>query len=331
MKKLILLFVIALNSISIAQTFELDQVEQIWRPRIRADFRYVAPTKYQDTSSKFSSTEQSIVFTFPIKTKLGADLKLDLSSLKLKDILKNSVSIKASQVMGSLKFGSKQVNTGLDSIKTRNLYYGYAGVFGLKLTKKYRIMFYSLNAGFNEEDKTINTMALRANGVIGQFHIRGLRKNYYYGVAASYGDGKFFPMPFFGGMQPAGSKGTINFTIPAQIYYQYKPNQKHAISTGLTLDGFRYGMQFKNERINFNYANVNMFANYRYKLSKTFGFRVQAGYNLVQRVVLTDIDIKKTRYPLQPGFYVEAGIFTVFGKNLFEQVTASINDSFLNF
>ena len=331
MKKLILLFIIALNSVSIAQTFELDQVEQIWRPRIRADFRYVAPTKYQDTSSKFSSTEQSFVFTFPIKTKLSADLKLDLSSLKLKDILKNSVQIKASQVMGSVKFGSKQVNTGLDSIKTRNLYYGYAGVFGLKLTKKFRILFYSLNAGFNEQDKTINTMALRSNGVLGQFHIRGLRKNYYYGVAASYGDGKFFALPFFGGMQPAGSKGTINFTIPAQIYYQYKPNQKHAISTGLTLDGFRYGMQFKNERINFNYANLNVFANYRYKLSKTFGFRVQGGYNLVQRVVLSDIDIKKTRYPLQPGFYVEAGIFTVFGKNLFEQVTAAVNDGVLNF
>lgn len=326
-----LLFFIIIGNSCWAQTFELDQVEQIWRPRIKADFRYVAPTKYKDTSNKFSSTEQSLVFTFPIKTKLGAEIKLDLSSLKLKDILKNSISLKVSQVMGSVKFGSKQLQAGIDSIYSRNLYYAYAGVFGLKLTKRFRILFYSINTGINEQDKTLNNPAIRANGVIGKFHIRGLRKNYYYGIGASYSDGLFIPMPFFGGMQPIGNKSTINYTLPAQMYYQYKPNLNNAISVGITMDGYRYGMQYKNERINFNYVNANLFTNYRVKLNKTFGFRFQAGYNFVQKVNLTETSVIKKQYPLNPGFYAEAGFFTLFGKNLFEYVLSSVlNDKIFN-
>lgn len=313
-----------------AQTFELDQIEQIWRPRIKADFRYVGNAKYSDTTGSFSSTDQNCVITFPIKTKFSADLKLNLTSLNAKDILKNSLRVNASQVMGSVKFGAKQLHAGIDSISNRNLYYASAGVFGLKLTKKYRVLFYSVNAGINEQDKTINTMALRANAVFGQFHVKGLRKNYYYGVAASYGDGQFFPVPFFGGMQPIGDHMTFNYTLPAQMYVQYKINQKNSLSGGVTLDGYRYGMQFKNERINFNYGSVSLFATYKLKINKSFGFRFNGGYNIVQYVKLSDIEIYKTNYKMNPGFYAEAGFYTLFGQNLFEKVTNSINDNVFN-
>ena len=331
MRKVVLALLVSVSVVSInAQSFEMDQVEQIWRPRIKADFRYVGNAKYSDTTGRFSSTDQNCVITFPIKTKFSADLKLNLSSSIVKDFFKNSVRINASQLMGSVKFGAKQVHTGLDSISNRNLYYASAGVFGLKLTKKYRILFYSLNGGFNEQDKTLNTMALRANAVIGQFHIRGLRKNYYYGVAATYGDGKFFPVPFFGGMQPIGERMTFNYTLPAQIYFQYRIDRKNSLSAGVTLDGYRYGMQYKNERVNFSYGTLSAFTTYKLKINKSFGFRLNGGYNIVQRVKLSDIDIHKTSYKMNPGFYVEAGFYTLFGQNLFEQITGSINNNVFN-
>jgi len=308
----------------------MDQVEQIWRPRIKADFRYVGNAKNSDTTGNFSSTDQNCVITFPIKTKFSADLKLNLTSMNAKDILKNSIRVNASQVMGSVKFGAKQVHAGIDSISNRNLYYASAGLFGLKLTKKYRIVFYSVNGGFNEQDKTLSTMALRSNAVIGQFHIRGLRKNYYYGIAATYGDGKFFPVPFFGGMQPIGERMTFNYTLPAQMYVQYKIDQKNSLSAGVTLDGYRYGIVYQDKRVNFSYGTLSVFANYRLKINKSFGFRLNGGYNFVQKLSVELDDKTRLTGTMNPGYYVEAGFYTLFGQNLFEKVTGSINDNVFN-
>jgi hypothetical protein len=305
----------------------MDQVQQVWRPRIKADFRYVSAARYKDTSNHFSYTDQNCVVTFPIKTKFSAGL--DLSSLKLKDLLSKGISVRASQVMGNVKFGAKQLHAGLDSISSRNLYNASAGIFGLKLTKKYRILFYSVNAGFNEEDKSIHTMALRASGIMGQFHIRGLRKNYYYGVVLSYTDGVFAPVPFFGGMQPVNSRLNFSYTLPAQVCLQYKINTNNWINGGVTLDGFRSGMMYKGERINFNYASLALFTTYRVKVNKTFGLKVNGGYTLIQRAKLNNTDAHKTRYRMKRGFFIEAGFYTLFGKNLFEQVANVVNDSVL--
>lgn len=310
-----------------SQSFELEQIEQVWRPRVRTDFRYFHNSNYRDTSSFLSYTDQSCGITFPIKTKLSADLKLDLSSLKLKDILKNSVRVKASQLMGSIKVGAKQLHLGLDSSGTKNLYSASAGIFGLKLTRKYRILFYSLNAGINEQDKTLPTLGIRVNGIIGQFHLRGLRKNYFYGMVLSYSDGVIAPIPFFGGMEPINDRLTFNYLLPAQLSLQYKFNNKNYLSSGISLDGFRSAMLHYDKRINMNYGSLAAFCTYKIKVSKTLGFKVNGGYNLVQRVKLNNTDFPKTSYNLKPGFFVEAGIFTFFGKNFFEQIAGSINEN----
>jgi hypothetical protein len=312
-----------------SQSFELEQVQQVWRPRIKADFRYVGNASYKDTTGHFSYTDQNCVITFPIKTKVSADLKLDLSSLRLKDILSKSVSVNASQLMGSVKFGAKQLHAGIDSASNRNLYNASAGIFGLKLTKKFRILFYSANVGFNEQDKTLDRMALRATGVIGKFHLRGLRKNYYYGLAASYTDGVFAPVPFFGGMAPVSDKLTFNYTLPAQLGFSYKINNSNWINYGLTLDGFRYGLMYNKERINFNYASLALYTTYRVKVNKTLGFRINGGYNLAQRVKLNNTSVSMTNYKMNRGFFIEAGFYTLFGKNLFEQVANAINENAL--
>jgi hypothetical protein len=330
MKKGILSFLFVCSALHLSsQSFELEQVQQVWRPRIKADFRYVGNANYKDTSGHFSYTDQNCVITFPIKTKLSADLKLDLSSIRLKDILSKSVTVHASQLMGNVKFGAKQLHAGLDSISNRNLYNASAGLFGLKLTKKFRILFYSVNAGFNEQDKTLDRMALRASGVIGQFHLRGLRKNYYYGLAASYTDGVFAPIPFFGGMAPVSERLTFSYTLPAQLCMQYRIDKNNTISYGITLDGFRYGMLYNKERINMNYASLALFTTYRVKVNKTLGFRLNGGYNIVQRVKLNNTSAPMTNYRMNRGFFIEAGFYTLFGKNLFEQAANAINDNVL--
>lgn len=320
--RFLLFFIPVLGS---AQSFELEQIEQIWRPRIKLETKYTSDAAFSDTSGYYNALDASGIYTFPIKTKIAANLQLDLSSLKLKDITKNSVRIQASQVMGSIRFGSKQLSLGFDSISQRRQYYASASVFGLKLTQKYRILFYSVNAGISEEDKTLSRLTPRLTGILGQFHLRGLRKNYYYGLMATYSDGVFLPVPFFGAMVPVNRRLNLNFTLPAQAYLQYVPRNKTALSLGVTVDGYRSGMLYRSNRLNLNYGTVNAFVAWKQKINRLFAFRVEGGYCVKQYLSFTDGNQKKAAYPINPGFYGQISIVTLLGKSLFEQVAEGLN------
>ncbi len=320
------LFIISISGFS--QTFDIEQIEQIWRPRLKFDTKYLAPAPFSDTTGKYSSYENTVGFTFPIVSKLGADLKLDLSSLKLKDILKNSVRIKASQLLGTAKFGYKQAHLGFDSISNKNLLYAQAGIMGLYLTRKYRILFYSANCFISEDQKKINSTVPRVNGTIGQYHLRGLRKNYYYGIYLSYSDGLFIPVPFFGGKTPINDKWSFNYLLPAQMYLLYSPTSNASISGGITLDGYRSGVQLNTKRVNMNYGNVAAFINYRQKLNKLFYLRFEGGYCIRQYIKVNDATNNHSAFPIGQGFYGQITITTLFGKSLFEKVVDGIKDNF---
>jgi hypothetical protein len=305
-----------------SQSFEMDQIQQIWRPKIKADFSFFPSLSSTKNETNYSATSQAFLFTIPVKTKLGAEVNLNLSSFNLKDILKNSISIKASQLLASCKVSSRQVNWANERF---NFYNVYGGIFGLKLSKKFNVTFYSVNAGYSEQDKTLNQIKLRMSGVIGNFKLLGLRKNYYYGVSAIWSDGIFLPLPFFGGTLPVNEKITFSFTLPAQAYLLYSINNKHAVSSGLSLDGYRTGYKITQERYNLNYYNLNVFVNYRVKLNQSFGLRVQGGYVVLHQ--LSQIE-NNTNYSqsLRPGFYAEAGIYTYFGRSLWDQVNGTLSD-----
>jgi len=307
------------------QNFELDQIEQIWRPRLKLDAKYLGPSAFSDTTGNYSSSESNFVLTFPIKSKVDAELKLDLSSLKLKDIFKNSVRIKAYEVLGNVRFGVRQANLGFDSIsQNRNVYYGQAGILGLKLTRKYRILFYSLNAYVSEDQKSLNSAAVRFNGILGQFHLRGLRKNFFYGIYAGYSDGLFIPVPFIGGKVPFGKKWSFNYLIPAQINVMYSPTKNISLSSGVTVDGYRGGVNLYSQRVNLNYGNLSGYLSYRHKLSRIFNLRLEGGYVIKQYITISDIDAYRSSFPIGQGFYGQISITTLFGKSLFEKAIDGI-------
>ena len=314
------------NISSIAQSFELDQLQQMLRPKLKADFSFLPQVSDHKNNVSYSSNAQSFLFTVPLKTKLGADISLDLSSLNLKDIIKNSVSVKASQLLASGKIGARQIHI---SNETKNIYHVYGGVFGLKLTKKFKVTFYSVNAGYSEQDKTLNQIRFRMNGVIGNFKLLGLRKNYYYGVSAIWSDGVFIPIPFFGGNLPINERLLVSFTIPAQAYLQYNLPKRQALSAGFTFDGYRTGLKIINERTNFNYLNLNLFLNYRIRMNNTFGLRLQGGYVAFHQINY-QFGSANFSNSLKPGFYVEAGISTFFGRSLWDQVNGTLSDVLSN-
>ncbi len=310
-----------------AQTFDIEQSAQLIRPRLKLDSKYTQELG-NDVSPPYKCLENSVGFTFPIGQKFKTEIDLNLSDFKLKDIFKKNIRIKADQLLGTFKITQRHTELGLDSagFSNKDLYYANAGIIGLHLTKKYRIVFYSLNMSLHEEDKTLDQFTPRFSGVIGQYHIKGTRKCFYYGMSMIYSDGLLVPSPFIGGTEPISDRWSFNYTLPVQLNLQYHKDKSYTIF-GVKSDGYRSGVYFNNSRINLNYGNIASFANFRYRISRTFQVQAECGYNFYQYMSFDDgiqsskVWPDRTPVPMKSGFYANATFNIYFGKSLLEKVT----------
>lgn len=308
-----------------AQTFDLEQVEQIFRPRVKWDNRYIFSSSFSDTTGQFSDYYSNAVVTFPIRSRLSAGFELDLSKPNLKDILMNSVKIKASQTLGSIRLGYRQSSLGFDSVPAKNFYSITGGFMGVKLDKKFRVVFYNLSLNFSEQDKTFNRAVPRASGVLGRLHIKSLRKNYYYGIAMVYSDGLPLPVPFFGGSQPMGKNFILNYTIPAALNVQYKKGNS-SVYLGAMADGFRTGLSYHGQRLNLNHTAGQAYVMWRQKFGKTLVLRLEGGYYFYSLLTLPEDKAAHNRFQVNPGPYVNVGFNVLFGQNFFDKVMEKMKD-----
>lgn len=310
-----------------AQTFDIEQTSQLIRPRIKLDSRYTFDPTTKDTGGSYASFENSASFTFPIKRKFTTEINLDLKDFKLKDLFKKNIRIKASEILGTFKVTQRNVSFGLgDSMAKRGLYYANAGIIGLHLTKKYRILFYSANMNVHEDIKTFNQFTPRFSAIVGQYHIRGLRKGYYYGMSLIYSDGLLIPSPFFGGMEPISERWTFNYTLPVQVNIQYYHHATYVVF-GVKTDGYRSGIKLGNGRGNMNYGNGCTYLNVRRKLTRTIQVYGEVGYNFYQFMSFDDgiknskVWPERVKVPMNTSFYGHLSVQIYFGKSLLEKVT----------
>jgi hypothetical protein len=317
------LFLLIISNTLISQTFDIEQTAQLMRPRLKFESKYTFDARFADTSGVYNSLENSVGVTFPIKRTFKTEISLNLSSLNLKDIFKNSVRIRSNEILGTFKVTQRQNTLGFDSIQKKNLYYANAGIIGLHLTKKYRIFFYTANVSIHEQDKTLSELIPRVSGVIGQYHIRGLRKGFYYGASLIYSDGFFIPSPFIGGTEPINSNLSFNYTLPVQINLQYRKDKSYTI-VGTKIDGYRSGMLLRSERTNMNVTNASVFVNFRYRFSNTLQAQIEGGYNFYQNIRFTKTDNYIYNYPLKGAPYVNASINVLFGKSMLEKIVEQV-------
>lgn len=303
-----------------AQTFDVEQFDQVFRPRLRYDMRYQPPTNFRDTAASFSNMEETAVLTFPIRSKFDVSAGVDLTAKNLGDLLKNAVRVHASQLLGSVRFGARQLDPGVARGGDRQLFTASAGMLGISLTRKFRLRFWSANVNLSEEDRTFSSAVPRVNGLIGWLHLKGVKRYHFYGIAASYSDGLGFPLPFYGGMAPIGGDWSIQYLLPAQVSFAWRPERKVRCAAGLTLDGFRTGFERSDVRENLNYASLRVFGNLRYRLNDHFTLRAEAGYVPWQNVHFTREATEVDRYQLQPGASVMLGVNVLFGESILQRV-----------
>ncbi len=305
---------------ALAQTFDLEQFDQIFRPRLRLDARWTPGVPLVDAPGKYEDRSAVGVFTFPAYKRWSANVQLDLSGQSWKDLLKNSVRVKASQVMGNVRLGTHQVIIG-DADTPRLFHTGSLGVLGISLTRKYRVLFWSASVNVSEEDATLDEMVPRISGVIGKLHINGLRKQFYYGLVAVYSDGFALPLPFIGGQAPIGDEWSFQYTLPAQVAFGWRPQRDLRFQFGAGLGGWRTGADAgdTDERTNLNYRAVRVFANMRKRLNDRWQLRSEVGYAR-HDLRLTVPEGEFAKVDLNPGLTASVGVNLLFGESTLERI-----------
>ncbi len=315
-----LFFILCIACRASAQTFDLEQFEQVFRPRLRFDARFQPDVAYRDTSGRFSLAEATAVFTVPVRSRFKLGFEADSSAQGIGDFLNKSVRVRASQVLATARFTGREVQLGLDSIGARRLMAASAGLMGVKLTRKRRLLFWSANVNLSEEDRTFDVAVLRGNGVIGKLHVKGLRRQFFYGLAISYSDRFVVPLPFLGGEAPLGGKWSLHYVVPAQLALGYRPRSGTRFLAGFAGDGFRSGLEWQGERVNMNHAAFRAFVNLRHRVNRTIQIRADAGYAITQGLRFTGSDSDRTRYPITPGFSFGLGVNVLFGNSVAQRL-----------
>lgn len=304
-----------------AQSFDLEQFDQLFRPRLRLDARWTPELPFTNDPATFEDRSITAGFTVPVYKKWTAGVELDLSGDDLKEVLKNSIRVRASQVMVSARYSGRELVLNGDP---RTLHSASVGALGISLTKKYRVLFWSANANVSEEGVTMQKAVPRFNGVIGKLHIKGLRRQLFYGAAVSVSDGLNLPVPFVGGVEPIGDRWTFQYMLPLQIAVGYKPGKRTRLLAGVMMDGYRSGYAFADDRVNVSYAAVRGFISVRHKLSNTVQLRAEVAGVPVHGIRLPGADGKLHQQPIDPGLSAMVGINLFFGESTLERLVGDV-------
>lgn len=304
-----------------AQTFDLEQFDQLFRPRLRLDARYTPGVAFSDSPGSFEDRNATGVFTIPIWKKWTVGAEVDLFDLDPVHLLKNSVRVRASQVMANVRYTGRELRIGDD---VRALHSGSIGALGISLTKKYRILFWSVNANVSEEASTLDGAVPRFNGIIGKVQVKGLRRQLFYGVAVTVSDGLNVPVPFVGGAEPIGDRWSFQYILPLQLGVGYKAGKNTRFLVGVGVDGFRSGFERGVGRANLNYTAFRGFINVRHKLSRTLQLRAEIAGLPVLALRIPDATNDLQRYPIDAGVQVMVGMNIFFGESTLERLLDNV-------
>lgn len=304
-----------------AQSFDLEQFDQLFRPRLRLDARYTPGVAFSDRPGSFEDRSATGVLTIPLWKKWTAGVELNLLGNSWKDLLKNSVRVRASQVLLNARYTPRELRIG-DELHT--LHSASIGALGISLTKKYRILFWSVNANVSESAATLDEAVPRFNGIIGKMQVKGLRRQLFYGVAVTVSDGLNLPVPFVGGTEPIGDRWNFQYILPLQLGVGYKAGRNTRFFGGVGADGFRSGFERGMDRANLNYTAFRGFINVRHKLSKTLQLRAEVAALPVHSLRVPDANNDLQRYPIDAGVNVMVGMNIFFGESTLERLLEDV-------
>ncbi len=320
-------FNFSLSLVLISQSFELEQFAQLYRPRLRLDglYQHPIPLENKQLNSKldYSAQHYQAHISLPIAGKLSIGAELDFTQPNFKDLLKNSLKIKAWQLMlnARLAYRSSRFDNfnGGGSVES-NAYLGSIGLSGVKLTKRFNILFYSFNINFAEELKSFKDYQFRGNATLGWAKFKGLRKYFIYGFHFNVSDRLALPIPFIGGRIKLSKYFNLNYVLPIQVNLQYAPDKMWSCFLGLRPEGQRWGWRNQVSRGSYSFLTFSPYLAARYAPNRNTQFRLEWAYNAYTRFRIVNEGFNNSNFTGKPSYFIQFTFNQLFGKSLIDQV-----------
>jgi hypothetical protein len=309
-----------------SQSFELEQFSQLYRPRLRLDALYQNPVALSNSSLNsnfnYSAQQYQASVSVPIAGKLSLGAELDLTQPSIKDLLKKSLQIKAWQLMFNARIGYRRSTFESKYNQERKMsddYLSSVGLSGIKLTKQFKILFYSANINFSEEVNAFPFYKFRGNATLGWAKIKGLRKYFIYGFNLTVSDKLFLPIPFIGGRARINNNWNFNYILPVQANLQYKPDKRWSHFFGIRPDGQRWGWFNGKIQGSYSFFSIAPYVATRYTFNNNSQVRLEAGYNAYSRFQTVNNGFDTYKFKGNNSFYIQFTFNQLFGKSLLEQ------------
>ncbi len=313
--------------ILVSQSFELEQFAQLYRPRLRLDALYQHPITLENDKLQskldYSAKHYQAHISVPLAGTLSIGAELDFTEPNFKNLLKNSLKIRAWQLMLNARLGfrsSQFDNLTAGGKLVSEAYLGSIGLSGVKLTKRLNVLFYSLNVNFAEELKSFKNYQFRANATIGWAKFKGLRKYFIYGFHFNVSDRLALPIPFIGGRVKLSEHFNFNYILPIQANLQFAPDKKWSHFLGVRPEGQRWGWSNQTARGSYSFVTLSPYFASRYAPNRNTQFRLELAYNAYARFRIVNEGFDNSNFRGKQSFFVQFTFNQLFGKSLIDQV-----------
>jgi hypothetical protein len=297
-----------------SQSWEFDEAIQFIRPRFFTRSYGLFPYSPKPNGS-YQVLETGA--TFPVKHKFEVGLNKNFLGNLLQKKWGQLADIKAYTLFGALQAGVRQSNIIGDTIGRYSNYFIQGSMGGLHLTRKFRIFFWQAQAHVFTEYR-FRTFPGIFSGVAGLFHLYGIRKYLYYGLAIAYFKSYPIPIAFFGGQYPLNANFNLLATLPYRIGIQYIGNG-FSITTGIRPSGMLFVHSEPYGYYTF-YRQGLLFNQARIKLGKGIFLWAEASWAFASQFLINEIDYIRN----QSGIYYHIGLTFTGGKTLLEKLSEQI-------
>lgn len=295
-RKLLVVLCFLVLAVNTAHGFEMGFVPAI--TRLDMSFQTVPEKEFSDIEGTYKIRSVDVKAAIPLLRKFSIG-KEKVSNMRF------SAQVRFQRSIADISF-----------LPRSHLLYNGTGGVSCRISKNRKHSFViSGNAGFAEDDKSIDDVRLRYTGFVLGNYRKSRTFSFIYGAGYAYVFGKGYPFPVFGLNWKPAPKWNVSAILPVLTHVAYTVNKRTSIHATLGAAGNR--SRFSNENvysqkpevINLKVVQAMLSFGINHKATDMIALYGSLGVYFARNFALVDDDedvIVKTK--MSPTFFLKTGI-----------------------